>query len=299
MIPTPSPARRDRSRRAARTALALLPVSLLAAGCDVRDTYESAFSIGFPKPATEQAESIYDLWLGSVAASVVVGVFVWFLMGWAGFRYRKKSEQLPRQVRYNLPIEVLYTVVPFVIIAVLFFYTTVSQNFVNELTEDEEGGSGADVNIGIVGFQWNWTFNYLDEGVGVTGQTTQPAVMVLPTDRTIRFTETSPDVIHAWWVPEFLFKRDVIPGRENTFEITIKKEGEYIGRCAEFCGEKHSAMNFRVRVVSPEEYDAYIDELQADPKNAIGSGLGTGKVVEPGTEDHTADGADDEHGSDS
>ena len=122
-----------------------------------------------------------------------------------------------------------------------------------ELSEDEQGRSNADVNIDIVGFQWNWTFNYVDEGVGVTGQTTQPAVMVLPTDRTIRFTETSPDVIHAWWVPEFLFKRDVIPGRENTFEITIKKEGEYIGQCAEFCGEKHSAMNFLVRVVSPEE----------------------------------------------
>lgn len=294
MIPTPSPARRDRLRRAARTAAVLLTASVLVTGCSVREAYESAFSIGFPKPATEQAESIYDLWLGSVAASVVVGVFVWFLMGWAGFRYRKKSDELPRQVRYNLPIEVLYTVVPFVIIAVLFFYTTVSQNFVNELTDEDEGG--ADVNIGIVGFQWNWTFNYTDEGVGVTGQTTQPAVMVLPTDRTIRFTETSPDVIHSWWVPEFLFKRDVIPGRENTFEVTINKEGEYIGRCAEFCGEKHSAMNFVVRVVSPEEYDAYIDELQANPANAIGTGLGTGKVVEPGTEDQTAD---DEQRSDS
>ena len=253
----------------------VLPVSLLASGCSARDAYETVLGVGFPKPVTKQGENVYELWLGSGAAALVVGIFVWLLMLWAGFVYRKKTDELPRQVRYNLPIEVLYTVVPFVIIAVLFYFTTVSQNYVNELTPEKEGG--ADVNIDIVGFQWNWTFNYVDEGVGVTGQTTQPAVMVLPTQRTIRFVQTSPDVIHSWWVPDFLFKRDVIPGRENTFEITLKKEGEYIGRCAEFCGEKHSAMNFRVRVVSPEEYEEHIAELQADPANAIGSGTGTGQ----------------------
>jgi cytochrome c oxidase subunit 2 len=250
----------------------LLPAGLLAAGCDARDAYEGAFGTGFPQPATKQGENIYELWLGSVAAPTVVGIFVWLLMLWAGFRYRKKSDQLPRQVRYNLPIEVLYTVVPFVIIAVLFYFTTISQNYVNELTEESEGGP--DVTIGIVGFQWNWTFNYQEQGevvASVTGQTTQPALMVLPTGRTIRFVETSPDVIHSWWVPEFLFKRDVIPGRKNTFEITLKKEGEYVGRCAEFCGEKHSAMNFRVRVVSPEEYDAYLAGLKASSTNALGS----------------------------
>jgi cytochrome c oxidase subunit 2 len=254
----------------------LLPAGLLAAGCDVRDAYEQAFAIGFPEPVTDRGESIYNLWLGSAAAAAAVGAFVWLLMLWAGFRYRKKSDELPRQVRYNLPIEVLYTVVPFVVIAVLFYYTTISQNFVNDLSEDSEGGP--DVTIGVVGFQWNWTFNYMDEGVGVTGIPGQPPVMVLPTDRTIRFIETSPDVIHSFWVPQFLFKRDVIPGRENTFELTVTKEGEYIGRCAEFCGEKHSAMNFYVRVVSPQEYDDYIADLQADPANAIGSGLGTGAV---------------------
>ena len=277
MIPTPSPVRAGSRRRAARLAAVLLPATLLAAGCDVRDAYESTFAFGFPEPVSEQAQSIHDLWLGSAAAAAVVGTFVWLLILFAGFRYRKKSDQLPRQVRYNLPIEVLYTVVPFVIIAVLFYYTTVSQNFVNKLTDEEEGGP--DVTIGVVGFQWNWQFNYLDEGVGVTGQPSQKAVLYLPTDQRIRFVETSPDVIHSFWVPAFLFKRDVIPGRENTFEITLNKEGEYVGRCAEFCGEKHSAMNFVVRVVSPEEYEAQISDLQSDPANEIGSGAGTGALT--------------------
>jgi cytochrome c oxidase subunit 2 len=280
LIPTPSPARSGSRARAARLTAVLLPTVAVASGCGVRDSAERVLAIGFPEPVSVQGENIYNLWLGSAAAALVVGVVVWLLILVAGFKYRKKSEQLPRQVRYNLPIEVLYTVVPFVIIAVLFYYTTVSQNFVNRLSDDGDGqGSGADINIGVVGFQWNWQFNYVDEGVGVTGLPTQQAVLYLPTDRTVRFVETSPDVIHSFWVPEFLFKRDVIPGRANTFEITLTKQGEYIGRCAEFCGEKHSAMNFIVRVVSPDDYDAYIDDLKSNPANEIGSGTGTGTAV--------------------
>ncbi len=249
----------------------LLPTTLLASGCSAREAYESTFALGFPDPVTDQAQEIYDLWLGSVAAAAVVGVLVGALILFAAIRYRKTSDQLPRQVRYNLPIEVLYTAVPFVIIAVLFYYTTVSQNVVNKLSPQ-----GADVNIGVVGFQWNWTFRYEDEGVQTTGVPGTPALLVLPTDTTIRFTETSPDVIHSFWVPAFLFKRDVVPGRQNTFEITINKAGEYVGRCAELCGEKHSAMNFQVKAVPPAEYATYVQGLKANPNNAITSNAGTG-----------------------
>jgi cytochrome c oxidase subunit II len=265
-------------RRRSRLALALLPAALLATGCSGvggRDLYEDSFSLGFPEPVTDRAEDIYELWLGSVAAAAVVGLAVSFLILYAAVRYRRTSDKLPRQVRYNLPIEVLYTVVPFVIIAVLFYYTTITQNVVNDLTPEDEGGS--DVNIGVVGFQWNWTFNYVDDDVSVTGIPGQPPQLVLPTDTTIRFTETSPDVIHSFWVPAFLFKRDVIPGRANTFEVTINKEGEYIGRCAELCGEKHAAMNFSVLAVSQDEYESYIDDLRDNPENEIGTGAGTGQ----------------------
>ena len=268
MSPHPSPAPRGR-RRSARLGAALAALGLLVSGCDARELYEDSLSWGLPEPVTDQGENIYELYLGSNAAAVVVGAFVLALILFASVRYRKRSDDLPRQVRYNLPIEVLYTAVPFVIIAVLFYYTVLSQNYVNELTEDDAGNSAADVNIGVVGFQWNWQFNYVDEDVQVIGETGAPAQLVLPTDRTIRFTQTSPDVIHSFWVPSFLFKRDVIPGRENAFELTLRKEGEFIGRCAELCGEKHAFMNFSVLVVSPEEYDEYIDGLQADPNAAI------------------------------
>ena len=255
--------------------------ALLTAGCDARSVYEDSLSMGFPDPVTDKAQSIYDLWLGSVAAALVVGLFVWGLIFYAVFRYRKRSEQLPRQVRYNLPIEVLYTVVPFVIIAVLFYYTAVSENDVNEVSDDP------DVTIGVIGFQWNWTFNY-DDGnpdtvdPSVTGIPGQPAQLILPTDRTIRFIETSNDVIHSFWVPAFLFKRDVVPGRINQFELTIREQGTYIGRCAELCGEKHDRMNFQVKVVSPEEYDTFIAQQRGgDGAAAVSGPAATAPAVAP------------------
>ena len=155
---------------------------------------------------------------------------------------------------------------PFVVIAVLFYYTAVSETYVNELTAEEDGGP--EVTVGVVGFQWNWTFNYTDPDdpsqviASTTGIPGQPAEMLLPVDRTIRFVETSNDVIHSFWVPAFLFKRDVIPGLTNQFEVTIREQGTYIGRCAELCGEKHDRMNFQVRVVSGEEFDQFIEDAR-------------------------------------
>ncbi len=260
-IPSTAPSRRPR-RSAARSAVGAIALALFTSGCDLRSVYEDSFSLGFPKPITDEGKKIYDLWLGSAAAALVVGLFVWFLIFFAVVRYRKRSDDLPRQVRYNLPIEVLYTVVPFVIIAVLFYYTAVSENAVNKISKNP------DVTIGVIGFQWNWTFQYQDGKPGttdpsVTGIPGQPAQLVLPTDRKIRFLETSNDVIHSFWVPKFLFKRDVIPGRVNQFEITIRQRGTYVGRCAELCGEKHDRMNFQIKVVSPQEYDSFIAAQRA------------------------------------
>ncbi len=266
---------RTTSSSARRLILAACATALLTSGCSGREAYENAFGLGWPKPKTEQAHTMYETWLGSVAAAAVVGLLMYVLIAVTVVRDRKKSEELPRQVRYNLPIEVLYTVVPFVIIAVLFYYTAISENKVNKLTKNP------DVSIGVVGFQWNWQFNYLNDKVQVTGEPAEGrgAVLVLPVNARVRFIETSPDVIHSFWVPAFLFKRDVIPGRLNSFEIKPTQVGTYVGRCAELCGEKHDRMNFTVKVVQQPEYDAYIAALKADPNaaaNSLGAALTTG-----------------------
>jgi cytochrome c oxidase subunit 2 len=124
----------------------------------------------------------------------------------------------------------------------------------------------------VVAFRWNWQFNYKDgpQADAVTVASTQGTnevvpVLVLPTGKKIRIEETSTDVIHSFWVPELLFKRDVFPGplARNVFEITITSSGAYVGRCAELCGTYHSMMNFELRAVSPAQYEQFLTAKKA------------------------------------
>ncbi len=242
---------------ASRGRLALVALSglvmLTATGC----SKEEWSRFGFPQPITKQGPRILGLWQGSTIAALAVGAFVLALILFASFRFRKRGDALPPQVHYNLPIEALYTAVPLVIVSVLFYFTAVDEVYVNKLS------SRPDMTVNVVGFQWSWQFDYQESGLTITGRQGQPPQLVIPTGRKILFNETSPDVIHSWWVPEFLFKRDVIPGRKNKFEITADREGTFVGRCAEFCGLYHSRMLFSVKVVSSAEFDRFIQTAKA------------------------------------
>ncbi len=208
---------------------------------------------------------MYDLWIASCVAALAVGFFVWGLIFWCIVRYRKRGNELPVQTRYNLPMEFLYTIAPVLIVSVLFYYTAVVQTDVVKTTNNP------DVTVEVVAFKWNWQFNYRD-GQGVDAETTASVlgtsevipILVLPTGRSIRFEETSRDVIHSFWVPEMLFKRDVFPGSiRNEFQVSsLETEGAYVGRCAELCGSYHAFMNFELRVVSPENFDRFLAAKQ-------------------------------------
>ncbi|MDQ1672135.1 MAG: cytochrome c oxidase subunit [Frankiaceae bacterium] len=255
-----------------------LRVGILGASVLLTATACELHSFGMPHGITPQATRIYNIWSGSTIAALGVGVFVWGLILFASFFYRKKTDELPEQVRYNLPVEVLYTMVPFVIVAGLFYFTARDEIQINKTTPHP------DVTISVIGFRWQWQFGYVEDGrvIGqVTGRPGETPVLVLPTDRSIRFVESSPDVIHSFWVPEFLFKRDVIPGKLNQFEISkIDRTGTFVGRCAEFCGTDHPRMNFTVKVVEPAEYDALIQSFrtsaasQAAPPAPLAAGNG-------------------------
>ncbi|GIF95359.1 aa3-type cytochrome oxidase subunit II [Catellatospora citrea] len=244
--------------------MSVVAVTLLA-GCNVGAAFDG---FGWPQGGiTEQSERMYDLWVGSVVAALAVGVFVWGLIFWCVAAYRRKrgDADLPTQTRFNLPIEILYTVLPFLVIAVLFYYTAVVQTDVNRLTKNP------DATVEVVAFKWNWQFNYLSnpgldaEKVESTpGDSNYIPVVVVPVGKTVRFVEHSNDVIHSFWVPELLFKRDVFPGNViNQFEVNVIQTGSYVGRCAELCGTYHSMMNFELRAVTPEKYAQFVAALKS------------------------------------
>ncbi len=247
------------SRLARLAALGLLGVLALT-GCTAPNN--EFWRFGWPEGITDEATHMRELWTWSVIAALLVGLLVWGLIFWSVIRYRKRSDELPRQTAYNLPLEIVYTILPFVIIAGLFFFTVTVQN------EVQERSAQPDETIAVNAFKWNWQFVYPEtqgpngEPVSTVGTSEEIPILVVPTDRTIRFEVASADVIHSFWVPEFLFKLDVIPGnengRDNVFEVTVREPGAYVGRCAELCGTYHAYMNFEVRAVSGADYDAYL-----------------------------------------
>jgi cytochrome c oxidase subunit II len=295
--------------------LGVLAVAL--SGC----SWEDALAMGWPKGITPEGHLNRELWIGAVIASLVVGVVVWGLIFWTAVFHRKRARDtdFPRQFGYNMPLELVLTVAPFIIISVLFYFTVVVQEKMLHLAKDPE------VVIDVTSFQWNWKFGYQrvhfkdgqdydgadeakkkamvskpegkdqhgEERVGpvhglntedrtylnfdrieTLGTSTEIPVLVLPADTRIEFQLNSADVIHTFWVPEFLFKRDVMPNPEannsiNRFQVErITKTGAFVGHCAEFCGTYHSMMNFEVRVVTPAKFKAYLQQRMDNKTNA-------------------------------
>jgi cytochrome c oxidase subunit 2 len=271
-----SSAARPRAVRLAGLGLGGAALLILLSGCSVEGVGKAFGNFGWPgKGVSLQAHKMYDLWIASVIAALIVGIFVWGLIFWCVIRYRKRGDQLPVQTRFNMPMETLYTVTPILIVAVLFYYTAIVQTDVDKLSKNP------DQVVEVVAFKWNWQFNYRD-GMGKDAHTVASTLgtpdviplLVLPTGRSIRFEETSRDVIHSFWVPELLFKRDVFPGNvRNTFEVTLDKEGRYIGRCAELCGTYHAFMQFEMVVVSPQKFDQYLAAKKsgASTQDAMGA----------------------------
>lgn len=234
-------------------------VGVAATGCSA----DEVLRFGWPESVTPQAEAMRQLWTWSVVAALVVGVIVWGLMLWSVVFHRKKSDELPRQFQYNVPLEFIYTAVPLVMVVVLFYFTAVSQNYV--MAEEDD----PDVTVNVVSFQWNWEFNYPDyntqqgQPVRTIGTSDEIPLLVLPTGSTIEYRLNSKDVVHSFFIPEFHFKRDTFPypdknDQDSVFQNTIEREGSFVGRCAELCGSYHSMMNFEVRALSPDKFDEYM-----------------------------------------
>ncbi|MDQ2797457.1 MAG: cytochrome c oxidase subunit II, partial [Actinomycetota bacterium] len=253
-------------------------MTFLLSGCSASD-WERNLRFGWPTGVTKQATRSRVLWTWSCVVALALGIVVWALIFWCCIRYRKKSDALPRQTKYNFAVEAVCFTFPFIVIAGLFYRTVIVEDYVNKLT------ANPDVKVQVDAFKWNWKFEYhtyrgteankspnaatlaytdtasgkqlsdpqhkkLPYYLSTTGDSNTIAVLVLPIGQTVQFDEHSFDVVHSFWVPEFLFKRDVFPyenpsavkgtdsyqtSRDNKFEITPTAEGSFVGRCAELC----------------------------------------------------------------
>ncbi len=267
--PTPLTPMRRRGLAIAGLAIAC---AMFLSGCASNGTASSGW---LPQgtnggEVTSNTGRVTSLWVGTWIAALVVGLIVWGLTIYVMVRYRRKKDDvgLPPQLRYNVPIEILYTVVPLFMVAVLFYYTARDESALLDVSVKP------DYTVNVVAKQWSWDFNYVDANVYEAGvqvaldrNTGEPLnaepVLYLPINKRVEFILNARDVIHSFWVPAFLQKLDVLPGKTNRFQVVPTQQGEFQGKCAELCGAYHSQMLFKVKIVSQADFDAEMAKLKS------------------------------------
>jgi len=285
-----------------------IAAAVALAGCTPTELH--GFLPGFVEDgpaATNQTERVGSLWTNSWIVLLIVGLITWGLMGWAAVAYRRRKGQtgLPVQMRYNMPLEIFYTVIPLILVMAMFFFTARDQAEI-----ETQWGDDADVEITAIGKQWAFDFMYggeeddLSDAVWTMGIQAQPdadgnvdveqlPTLVLPVDQKVHISLQSRDVIHSFWIIDFLYKKDMYIGKDNSWSFIPTRVGEYAGKCAELCGEYHSMMLFNVKVVEQDEYDAYLESLRdegntgdiADAYNRLSNFPGTGASTGTDSED--------------
>ena len=226
-------------RRVPARWLAVAAVALVATGCA-------------PQSVTEQGRAVHNLYNLFLYIAAVVFVVVSGLVIWSVLRYRRRGDELPLQTHGNSVLELTWTLIPTVIVLVLFGATIQAQNKVLDPVAQPA------VKVTVTAFQWSWRFAYEGTGAEVIGSPEHIPELVLPVGQPVRVKLVSADVVHAFYVPQTLFKRQAIPGFTNEFDLTFEKVGLYHGQCTQFCGLQHPDMVFRVRVVTQGEYQSWL-----------------------------------------
>ncbi|MBC7463962.1 MAG: cytochrome c oxidase subunit II [Actinobacteria bacterium] len=246
-------AKEPRLRRALTRGVPVALGTLALSGCS------KVSGLGFEEGLSSVNDTSLGLWQGAWIAAGVVGVFTAGLILWSLIFHRKKNEEFPKQTQYHIPVEVAYTVIPFIIVAVLFAYTARDQSEITKKT------TVAAHEITVNAIQWSWQFKYPAAGADaiVTGSPELPPVLYMPQGEKVRFTLTSSDVVHGFWIPAFMIQIQNLPGVTNHLEFTANKLGDFAGRCNILCGRDHSRMYFTVRVVTPAQYNDYLSTLKA------------------------------------
>lgn len=222
-----------------------------------------------------QGHDIAKLYSGMFVAGLIVAVIVWGLIGWCVLRYRRRKGEtsIPRQIQEHVPLEIFYTIVPVLIVIVIFVFTVITENSVDAVSTRPA------VTVKVTAYQWGWIFSYqnadgltLQTGIGGTPHTlptsyTAPAYpqLVLPANETTKIILRSDDVIHEFYVHAFNFGRFAQPGVRNVFDFTPTRTGVYPAQCAEYCGLYHAEMLFSVAVLSPSRYRSWLTYHEHHP----------------------------------
>ncbi len=219
--------------------------------------------MGFGSGASSVNGITGSLWNGAWIAAAVVGVFTAILILYPAVRHRKKiGAKFPTQTQYNVPVEIAYTVIPFLIVAVLFFFTAKDESKI----VNARNNPNITHTIEVTGFQWSWQFKYDELGANadkakVTGTPDAPPTLVVPLNEPVKYLVRSNDVVHGFWIPAFMDQVEAIPGVTNVIAFTAKQLGTFPGRCNILCGRAHTYMIFNVKVVTPEQYQSYLNSL--------------------------------------
>jgi cytochrome c oxidase subunit 2 len=216
----------------------------------------TACNFGAPSGSTEQAKSIAHLWRVLWYFAIPVAVIVYGLILWSVLRYRKRrsDDTLPRQTRYAIGLEVTYTLIPVAMVVALFAFTYRAEQKVDRIDPHPA------VIVNVDAFQWQWRFTYLQHDVTIVGTPGNPPTLVLPAGETTRIVLRADDVVHAFYVSDFLFQRQAIPGVVNTFDFTVPKPGRWPGQCSLYCGLDHTTMTFTVQALSPSAFNQWLSD---------------------------------------
>ncbi len=231
----------------------------------------SEWGLNLPPPSSPVAARILDLHNAIMIVCLVIFVVVFGVMFYSLYAHRKSRGHQAHQFSHNSKLEVVWTVIPFLILVGMAIPSTATLLYMEDTTQ-------SDLTVKITGYQWKWHYEYLDHDIGYFSNLSTPRAqienrepkgehyllevdnaVVLPANRKIRFLLTSNDVIHAWWIPKFGVKKDAIPGYINEFWTNVDTPGTYRGQCAELCGKDHGFMPIVADVLAPEEFDAWVE----------------------------------------
>ncbi len=270
MFPDSRPVRQIFNLRHLFTTLPLAALGIVLSSAGFAD------ELNLPVGVTDISRDIYNLHMIILWVCVAIGVIVFGAMAISIIAHRRSRGYEARQFHDNLTLEVVWTIIPFIVLVALAAPSTVVL-----LRMYDTGGE--DLTIEVRGYQWKWQYKYLDddrnETVSFFSSLATPreeidnqAVkgeyyllevdkpLVIPTNRKVRFLVTAEDVIHSWWVPDFGIKRDAVPGLLNDMWTVVEQPGVYRGQCTELCGKDHGFMPIVVNAVPPDEFNSWYDE---------------------------------------